>query len=255
MFKFFPPLLALRMNMKPEIFAFCLIAWLLYYFESYLKNSRKFDLLVCAFLFSFLITTKGSITGMVLLLFGLLGIVNLKKFQFKNIILLLIVIILTSAALIVENSNLESGNLLFRGFDEKYNNRASAEILFNVDLERLLKDPKKDYHKNSLISITLIDTMGDYFELNWKEDASLFRKAKKQLIFPDVENISEKRLSIDFEYKRLIYSGVGDKYITVYYLEYLGLIFSLIFYLFLFRNLFRKSKKKKNYIYLHQSLV
>ena len=66
------------------------------------------------------------------------------------------------------------GNLLDREPESNYNNKASLNIVTNLDFERLLKDPKKNYHRNSVISITLIDLISDYFELNWKEDSVMF---------------------------------------------------------------------------------
>ena len=43
----------------------------------------------------------------------------------------------------LENINLGIGNLYSRSPEENYNNKASSEIILNLDFERLLKDPKK----------------------------------------------------------------------------------------------------------------
>ena len=64
------------------------------------------------------------------------------------------------------NNRLGVGNVLNRSPEVQYQNLAEIQILYSIDLERLYKDPMKNYHKDSALAITLLDTYGDYFELN-----------------------------------------------------------------------------------------
>ena len=149
----------------------------------------------------------------------------------------------------IENNILNIGNLLVREPESNYNNKASPNIISNIDIERLLKDPKKNYHRNSLISITLIDLTSDYFELNWKEDSTIFSKNQKPLIVNRSEDAKtvKKLFAIDFQNKNIVYNGPGQNY-THYHLRYVGLIFALYFTYKTFQIFLIEDKKNKLYL-------
>ena len=110
-----------------------------------------------------------------------------------------------------------------------------------------MKDPKKNYHRDSLIAITLIDFTGDYFELNWKEDSVLFSKNIKPLIVSrdkDLDNENLKLFNLDAELKNIVYSG-PDQIIQKYYLRYLNLLVSIFFIFLTFKYFFKEKKLTK----------
>ena len=210
----FPSLYYLRLNMKPEILAFALIPWIFYFLESFLESNRNILLVNISILLSILVLSKGSIAAMVLTCLFTRFIVNYKLFSFKQIL-----IGFGShdwlSLITIENNILGIGNFLERNPEPNYNFKAPSNIIYNLDTERLLKDPKKNYHRDSLIAITLIDFTGDYFELNWKEDSVLFSKNIKPLIVSrdkDLDNENLKLFNLDAELKNIVYSGPGPNY-------------------------------------------
>jgi len=246
----FPSLYYLRLNMKPEILAFALIPWIFYFLESFLESKRNILLVNISILLSILILSKGSIAAMVLACLFTKFIINYKLFSFKQILIGFGSLLIALSLITIENNILGIGNLLDRDPEPNYNFKAPSNIVYNLDTERLLKDPKKNYHRDSLIGITLIDLTGDYFELNWKEDSVLFSKNIKPLIVSrdrDLDNENLKLFNLDTELKNIVYSGPGPDY-TIYYLRYINLLLS-IFFIFLTLKYFFKEKKS-NKIYL-----
>ena len=70
---------------------------------------------------------------------------------------------------------LESGSTL----DPTYDFKAPLSILYDIDMYQLVASPIKYKHSNSFISITLLDTFGDYFDIFWDNDSSLYSKNRK----------------------------------------------------------------------------
>ena len=81
--------------------------------------------------------------------------------------------------------------------------------------------------------------MSDYFELNWKEDSTLFSKNIKPLVVGELKNSGDeyyKLFSLDFNNKEIKYFGPGLDYLT-YVTTYIAMIFSL-FFLYLYLKVF-----------------
>ena len=53
--------------------------------------------------------------------------------------------------------------LIWESDIEKYNNKAPVKIMYSLDLENLIFYPYKNVHNESGLSITFLDTFGDYF--------------------------------------------------------------------------------------------
>lgn len=246
----FPSLYYLRLNMKPEILAFALIPWIFYFFESFIESKQNMLLINISILLSILLLSKGSIAAMVLACLFTRYIVNYKSFSFKQISIGIGTILIVLSLITIENNILGIGNLLERQPEPNYNYKAPLNLIYNLDYERLLKDPKKNYHKDSLIAITLIDLTGDYFELNWKEDSVLFSKNVKPLIISkdkDLQNDYLKLFNLDTELKNIVYSGPGPNY-TEYYLRYLNLLLSIFFIFLTFKYFFKEEIVSKAYL-------
>ena len=246
----FPSLYYLRLNMKPEILAFALIPWIFYFLESFLESKRNILLVNISILLSILVLSKGSIAAMVLACLFTRFIINYKLFSSKQILIGFGSLLIALSLITIENNILGIGNLLERNPEPNYNFKAPSNIIYNLDAERLLKDPKKNYHRDSLIGITLIDLTGDYFELNWKEDSVLFSKNIKPLIVSrdrELDNENLKLFNLDAELKNIVYSGPGPKY-TKYYLRYLNLLISIFFIFLTFKYFFKEKKVNKVYL-------
>lgn len=247
---YFPSLYYLRLNMKPEILAFALIPWIFYFFESYLETKLKVDLFLIAVGSTLLITSKGSIAAMVVFCLLLKFLVHIYSFNLKNVIFGFSILFTCWLGILGENYFLNIGNILDREPEKKYDNVASYDFIYTLDIERLLKDPKKDYHRNSLFAITLIDLQNDYFELNWKEDSVLFSKNIKPLVVGseiDPEKNYPKLFNIDWDSKNIIYAGPGQDYL-IYYKDYIGMAISLYFLYFVFYYFLKETLINKLYI-------
>lgn len=184
---FLPPLLTLRLTMKPEILGFGILPWILFLLESFKKNNNYYFLFSSVFLVAVIVTTKASI-GIMILIFLLLNYFELlKNIDFKILLLIIILFLIISSVLMIESFNKTGMNLLTRAsinqeFGQfEYDNKASASFLYNFNFLNLIKNPSNDF-SNSFLSITLLDTFDDYFNLYWNLDYSLFKIDRKEFL-------------------------------------------------------------------------
>lgn len=170
----FPTALYFRLTMKPEIMAFAILPWIfvlfVYYFD--LRSNSNTSLLII--LLSVCLTIKGSITGMILLSLPLLY--GKKLLKIKDNLHLLFGTFAFSSLLIYLNYFL-TGKFLFgrpnvvdQSLVNKWNNTADLSFFTNIDFTNLYENPFKYLHSESFISITLLDTLADYFTFFWKND-------------------------------------------------------------------------------------
>lgn len=248
-FTYFPSFYYLRFNMKPEILAFALIPWIFYLFEDFLISKKSTNIFTMSTLLAIMISSKGSIAGMVLLCLALKYINNYKLFNIRQVTLGFVILVISLLSISLETQIRDTGNLLQRRTEPQYDYKADVDIIYKVDFERLRKDPKKNYHKNSLISITIVDMFNDYFELNWKEDSTLLSRNIKPLIIErNLENNENlKFLNYDNQYKHFVYSGPHPNYLP-YQMTYFGMVFSLVFIFLIFYYLIKESIENKIYI-------
>lgn len=236
---FFPSIYILRINMKPEILAFAILPFLFIYYEDFilLKEYKSgFKLLIAL---SILFSTKGSVIGIMLLIILLLSRDLFMNIKIKKILTLLFIFILLMFGINFENSKFNDGSILERNEGiAVFDNVAESKIIYTFDFDKFIRDPLKNFQKDSMLAIVLLDTFGDYFELNWKEDASLFSKNVKDLVVEDLTNTANKRLSYDKINQFFTYSGQGQKY-TKFYLIYFGAFLTVLYYLSLLYNLFK----------------
>ena len=176
--------LQLRLSMKPEILAFALIPFTILYFEKYIKTKSNKYLIGLTIIFSILFTSKASIFGMVVILFGILAFANRDKINLKNTLFFLVLCILLTSLLGFENFKINNFSIFERSelFNNvnKYNNKADPSVFYNINLRDLVLNLIKLYN-NSLIGITLLDTFGDYFNEYWNKDYTFFKTNEKNL--------------------------------------------------------------------------
>ena len=185
---FFPPAIQMRLTLKPEILGFSLLPWIMYYFTSYLKNRNIVVFLKLILIVPIVLTAKDSMTGMLGIFFLLLVIQNFKSLNLREIIAFLILSSLLFSFLYIENVNIINRSFFEREDlktiynQEEYNNAADPRIFYNINFQELIKHPEKNYHADSIIGITLIDTFGDYFKEYWDKDYTLSNKYRKDFI-------------------------------------------------------------------------
>ena len=240
----------LRLSMKPEILAFALIPFAILNFEKYIKTKSNKYLLGLTIIFPMLFTSKASIFGMVVILFAILAFLNKDKINLKNILFFLVLCILLTSFLGFENYKINNFSIFERSelvqyFDQQeYNNKADPSVFYNINLRDLVLNPNKNFHNNSLIGITLLDTFGDYFNEYWNKDYTFFKTNRKEFI------TSGQELSLDRTKKVLTIP------ISIFSLEklrsFVGVVLSLIFFYLLFKSFYKKSQ---DWVYVISPLI
>lgn len=183
-----PLSLQLRLTMKPEILAFAVLPFVIIFYEKYLKSKNIYDLLGLATTTSVILTLKASISGMILIIFSIKLLANLKKINVGKISILILIITCFVSAISYENYSISNYSMFERSelsdyFDQdEYNNRVTPDVFFNINLQDLILNPDKNYHADSLVGITLIDTFGDYFNEYWNKDYTFLKTYRKQFI-------------------------------------------------------------------------
>ncbi len=210
---FIIPVLIMRSILKPEIFAFTLLPWVILGLDNYIKKKNLKSFLVVVLPLSVLLTIKGSVTGMVILIL----LIKYYKFlftDFKKHLISLFILAFAFGLISYENSSVNNYNILehnFTGVDSKYDNRAELNLLTNINLWDFIFNPVSPNHNDSLIGITLLDSFGDYF--------NVFIEYEEHLFIYDQDNNFINNLN----YKNKFQFG---KYVS----QYAGFLMSLIFY-------------------------
>ena len=178
---FFPPLFGGRLIMKPEILAFCLLPWILFGIDNYLKYKNKYNLYFVSLFISVLLTSKGTIALLVGIAIFYLYFEDLKKVNFKDLYFPISICLTLSTLMFFENSNINQTNIFTHKELEQYLFKAPISFLYTINLSELLKNPFRNTHANSLIGITLVDLFGDYFNRYWDHNRSIF--SQNRIVF------------------------------------------------------------------------
>jgi len=239
---FLPMAIAMIITFKPEILAFSLLPWILLCLEKFKKNFNIAYLFLSIPLLSLMISTKGSVLGMVGLYLLITNISIFNKLTIKEILVLIIIFISVFLAISFQDYEVNQANILQVEHEEKYNNKAPIEILYNFDFVKTIKSPIKNNHSSSFISLTLLDTFGDYFDIYWNVDSSLYAKNRKDvLVVVESDNLAFPK--INFLNKTITVNS--QRLTDIYLTSTIGLFLSLILYLQIVKNLFVRSKYSK----------
>jgi len=164
---FLPTTYYLRLTMKPEILAFAFFSWTLVALDSYLKEKNLISAVFFSLTLSILLTIKASITGMVLISLLIIYRKDIKKLilNYKLFVtnILLILLLLIQGYEITGKSFLSQPVQLASQIYNKWDNKADLSFFTNLNLYNLLANPLKHQHADSFISITLLDTISDYW--------------------------------------------------------------------------------------------
>ncbi len=221
---FVPKVIEMRVLLKPEIIAFAFLPWLIISFDNYFKYEDKKYLYFSIFPLSLIATSKPSISGMVAFFLILKFRSKVNKDVLKNTFLIFLLFLFICLGLGFENYN-ANGNNFFGSFIEEggvYDNVANIVFIFKVNQADFYYSPELDYHNDSLLGITLLDTFGDYYKVNLKSDDNYF-------IYNEINPWSESKDSNGFNYGK-------------FSRNYLELLFAVVFYIAIIINYFKNKK-------------
>jgi len=179
---FFPQTINMINTMKPEVFAFSLITWVLYFVDYFLKTEKTFYLFYSLLPLSLILTSKSSILFLSLGLFTILFLKNFYKFFKLNNLYYFLILFFLIGLLLFENYKVNNFSIfqhVSSSSDGAYENIANIKILYNINFSHLITLPFSNFHSDSLIGIVLLDTFGDYFNFWAYNDESLFVVNKK----------------------------------------------------------------------------
>lgn len=247
---FFPLTMMLKLTLKPEILAFSFLPWVILFLENYKKYGKLKHLFYVLPYLTILLTSKSSIAiiSLTFLFFSyLFQIIKLNK---KHFIIFSILITITFLALFFENSfyganmfNFKSGSNEEIEIDaEKYNNKAPLNIVYNINLYKLFTSPIKNDHKDSFIAITLLDSFGDYFDLYWNNNDSIFFENKFEIIeLIKLDEIKSPKILWDKKVVNIYVQKETDLYLR----QTVSLLLGIVFYISLLFSIFRKYLFRK----------
>ena len=207
---FLPSSFELRVTLKPEILAFALIGWILYYFEIYKKSESKNTMLKIILSFSIIFTSKVSIAVLVFLFFVVEIILFHKHLLKRTNIKYLIILTLVFFAMNVENYNLNNKHMFDVEHNENYNNKAELSFFTNINTQQLINNPNKYLHYDSFVSITLFDTFNDFFQIYWNSEYTELNKNRKDFFKIMKRQNLEPPFRIKFDKENYIFTFAGD---------------------------------------------
>ena len=239
---FFPPLQSLKLAMKPEVLNFALLPWLIFLLKQFLIEEKKLYVFASIIPFALIITTKG--TGLVIsglfVLYAFFGVI--KKLGLRQMLFLTLISFFVLVPLLVENTNINNNLFLERtDITENYKHKASIDILYRNTQGRSVASPLGSLQTSTVLGVTLLDTFDDYFLLNWNKDASLFKKFRKNIIEP---NKDVQLIKVDFKNRERLYNGPLKNSIQNLRI-YLGLIFTVVFYILILRYKDKETVNKR----------
>lgn len=252
----FPPAIAARLAFKPELLAFSLFTWIIFLLEKY-KNSKDLKLLI--YLVPFLASVF-SLKANVLVIVGIYLLFNYSKYIFrgnkKTLFIILLIFISNLTFIYLENNSVTNRNLLDTqsgsALEENYDYTAHPSIIYKTQLFKLFTSPIKNNHANSFIGITLLETTGDYFDLFWNNDASMYFKNRYEIIsFKESKNISAPILERN-PLKIIIFQ---QNLTDVYLYEAIGLIISIYLFFLLFKLIISDQDFIRFYIAIFFGMV
>tara|TARA_X000000368_G_scaffold175445_1_gene138352 strand:+ start:5642 stop:7408 length:1767 start_codon:yes stop_codon:yes gene_type:complete len=244
----FPQIIYMRSVMKPEIVAFALIFWIIYFLEKFLKSKDSNDLIFLIPFLVLLINTKASIAGMVTIYLLVFYFKIFQKIKIKKTVFLILLTLTCQLAIQYENYHITNLSPFERVYDEEYDYKARASSIFRFNLADLITDPFFTYnyeenfhsvHANSVINITLLDTFGDHFKQLFDSRPSYFSKYRKAIFVNDSEVLITAKREINYQgpFSELLSSNLD------YFRKIIPVLFSFFFY---FGILYNASKSKEN---------
>jgi len=250
---FFPQTIYLRSVMKPEILAFSLFPWCLFFIEMFLKSKNVKYLYLSFPALILILNSKPSVTGMTIIYLLVFYIKVFKSIKIKNLIIVTVLFLSLLSVVQIENFQITQLYPFDRVYEEEFDYRANPNILFKVNFREIFKNPffKYEYqdefysvHAKSILNLVILDTFGDHFNQLFDNQLNYFSKNRKNLFISESDSFINKE-------RQIKYNGPFAGFL-VNELDYLrkiiASILSIIFYISIiyFSNV---SKDKRKYLW------
>ncbi len=160
----FPPLIGAKMILKPEIFVFGFLPWLIFIYYEYFEHKKIIYLIISIPMIALLLSLKASISLMIILI---ILITFNKRILDRNFIILNFISLAFFSFLIYENYMVNGKFLWEHTVPENYNDVAELTYIYNLSINELWFNPYRENLKNSMLSILFADTFGDYWQRYW----------------------------------------------------------------------------------------
>ncbi len=243
---FFPPSISMRLVFKPEILAFALMPWVIYFIEKYSRDKKIKHLVFCIPFLVSAVTLKGNVLVILMVYLFYSYYKLIFKMKLKNFLLIILLFFSTTLMVTLENNSANGKNILDiqsgSANEANYDFKAPSSIIFKTDLYELLSSPIKHSHADSFIGITLLETTGDYFDLYWDNDATNYFKNRKNFIeFRQSNEIKGP----EFNSENFAITIYQQRKTDVYIYESIGLIISIYLFYLLIKNTLQNKKYRK----------
>ena len=244
---FFPPMFASRLIYKPEIMIFGLLPWLILFIDNY-KDSQNNKYIYISIPLIILISSSKGTVALIVFLFLILNYYKIfLKIELNKFFIIFLLLLAFTTLVFNENHNANNYYTFQHNQPESYNDKADISFAYNINLRDLYSVPFSNYHRDSFISITLLDTFGDYFNIYWNNDESLFR-ADKKIFFNSREKAYLTLFLSLFFYLSIIYiSSKKIKYKNLLFSPFIGMLTMLGVSLFIQFNTERGDMVKTYY--------
>ncbi len=213
-----PKVIEMRVLLKPEILVFSFLPWIILGINNYFNLNDKKSLILSLFPLSLLITSKGSIAGMVIIFLLVNYIPKINKKNIKELIVFFLIFLIFCIGVGFENYNINELSFFEVSTTSNYDNVANIEFLYKINFWDLYFSPVLGSHNDSFLGITLLDTFGDYFAVNLKSKDNYFTYYQ---INP-LENFSRYHLELILAlvfYSSIFVSIKKDKKINIFLLS------------------------------------
>ena len=249
---FFPQTIYMRAVMKPEIFCFALLPWVMLYLEKFIVNKNTLNLILPIPLLVILLNTKASVAGMIMIYLFVSYFKVFKILNFKSFLLISLIFISTLSIMQIETFGITQISPLERPIDPEFDYKASKDIIFNFSPLEIIQKPFFEYeygqniynvHADSAINLIILDTFGDYFNQLFDMDNNYFSKNRKEFMSNDQSfAISNNRIvSYKGSFSTLL---VQENYVR----KLMSIFFSFIFYILILIYIVKDKQNRSFYI-------
>ena len=163
---FIPKIIEMRVLLKPEILVFTFLPWIVLGMDEYFYENKRKSLVLSLFPLSLLLTSKGSVTGMVIIFLLFKYLKKINKNNVKELLIIFFILLLVLLGVGYENYNYTDKNFFEVTTTPNYDNVAELEFIYNLNFWDFYFSPVLGSHNDSFIGITLLDTFGDYYKVN-----------------------------------------------------------------------------------------
>ena len=242
----FPLGMYMRATMKPEILIFSLLTWALYLIEQYFYTGHfKYIYFVIPFLI-LIFNAKASAIGVVGVFLLLLVFQNRKIIEIKPFALAVIIFLFGFVSIQYENYKVTNNSFLTITQELEYKNSANINVLLNLNILDILKNPKlefsytenvKSIHADSIVNILLLDSFGDHFRQFFDSNEQLSSKFRKSL-FTDSYKTEKRTIFYDGIFSGTLANNLD--YIRVY----VSVFMTIIFYSLIILNIVKEKESR-----------